>query len=204
MTASTSTSAPNSGSAAVPTGIWEPPGGILVWLLVLVELLTFGMGLAVLVVLGGREPEVFAVGRAGLHRGWAFINTLVLVTGGWWMAEAITSLRNGRGEAARRGILGAAGFGALFLAVKGAEYASKLSAGQDLHRDTFHTLYWLLTGFHYLHVAVAVVLLLAVRRGWRGCDPGREAVENAEAAGVFWHLCDAIWLILVPFLYLLP
>lgn len=196
-----------SGGETGPTpanGLLTPPGGFLVWLIVFVEVLTFGVGLVVFVRLKAGEAAVFHAGQAGLSRGTALINTLLLLTGGWVMANAVGRLRAGAVSDARRGMVRAGLFGVAFLVVKSGEYVEKLRLGLDLHRDTFHTLYWLLTGFHFLHVVVAVILLGAMAWGLRRGACSREHAENVESSAVFWHLCDLIWLLLMPVLYLLP
>ena len=195
--------------AAVPATVhradlFTPPGGALVWMIVFLELLTFGIGLIVFLRCKAAEPEVFRDGQAGLGQVLAFANTLLLLTGGWLMADALDRVRARRVSDAFRGIGLAAAFGLLFLLVKGGEYASKFGRGLDLHHDTFHTLYWLLTGFHYLHVVVAIILLLAMAWGLRHGECTEEHALNIEGSAVFWHLCDLIWLLLMPVVYLLP
>lgn len=184
--------------------IWtEPPGGILVWIIVFVEVLTFGMGLVVFQVQARENVELFRTGRALLNQPIGVANTLVLLTGGWFMTRVIGSLRIGTVTRAARWLLATIGSGLVFTALKGVEYAAKLKHGHDLNADTFFTLYWLLTGFHVVHVAVAVIILLLM---WRGIRAGRYTpVEHAdvESAAVFWHMCDLIWLVLYPVVYLL-
>ena len=196
-------------TAAVPAvarsaDVFAPPGGALVWMIVFLELLTFGIGLIVFLRCKAAEPQVFRDGHAGLGQVLAFVNTLLLLTGGWLMADALDRVRARRVSDALRGIGLAAAFGLLFLLAKGGEYASKLGQGLDLHHDTFHTLYWLLTGFHYLHVVVAIILLLAMAWGLRHGECTEEHALNIEGSAVFWHLCDLIWLLLMPVVYLLP
>lgn len=185
------------------SNLLTPPGGFLVWVIVLVEFITFGMGLAVFVVLRHREPAVFHSGQAGLHHGIALANTLILLFGGWWMANVVVHLRQGDRGRARRGTVWAAMCGVAFLVLKGWEYIAKLRQGADLHRDTFHTLYWLLTGFHYLHVLVAVILLWAMVRALGQTKLAAETRDNVEASAIFWHLCDLVWLLLLPVVYVL-
>lgn len=182
----------------------EPPGGILVWMIVFVEVLTFALGLAVFVHLKTEEPLPFAHGQAALSRTLAAVNTLLLLTGGWRMALALARLRRHEVPAARREIGLAVLCGLGFVLVKAGEYGAKLAQGLDLHHSTFYTLYWLLTGFHFLHVVVAVILLLAMAHGLRRGCCSAEHFENVESTAVFWHLCDLIWLLLMPVIYLLP
>ena len=61
----------------------------------------------------------------------------------------------------------------------------------------------MLTGFHFVHVMVAVVLLSALLRAvGRGRYHAADH-QDVEAGGVFWHMCDLIWLLLYPVTYLL-
>jgi len=149
------------------------------------------------------EPSIFAAGHASLQQPLALANTLVLLTGGWLKARGLGSLRAGEARGAARCVAGAMGCGVLFLLLKSVEYAAKLSHGLGLHHDTFFTYYWLLTSFHVMHVLLAVGLL---GFAWRGIRVGRYgAMDHAdvESIGIFWHMCDVIWLLLYPTIYLL-
>jgi nitric oxide reductase NorE protein len=186
-----------------PRPVWEPPGGILVWLLVGVEVLTFGIGLLVFLKQAQGDAALFAKGRETLNQPIGLLNTLILLTGGWLMTGVIESLRSGQTRTAAKRLLAVIGSGGAFLTLKVVEYAAKLEHGQGLNADAFFTLYWLLTGFHFMHVAVAVVLLLFM---WLGLRAGRYTSKNHEdikSSGVFWHMCDLIWLLLYPLVYLL-
>lgn len=182
---------------------FEPPGGVLVWLIVFVETLTFGGGLVAFAVSRRDEPLVFAAGRATLAQPLALANTLVLLTGGHCMARGLGALRSGAAAIASRWVGAAIASGALFLALKGVEWASKLAHGLGLRHDAFYAYYWLLTSFHFLHVAVAVVILAFVARGIAAGRYTRASHFDVEGAGVFWHMCDVIWLLLYPALYLI-
>lgn len=58
--------------------------------------------------------------------------------------------------------------------------------------------YFLLTGFHALHVAVGlIVFALALR--WRLGPAKAGFVENI---GLYWHFVDLVWIFLFPLLYL--
>ncbi len=189
--------------ASLSRRITEPPGGLLVWLIVLLEVFTFCVGLVVFIAQSKSDPAIFRRGRDSLNQTIALSNTLILLTGGWCMANSLTRLRAGATRLAGRWI-GGAGLSALaFLALKSVEYADKLAHGHGLHADGFFTLYWLLTGFHFLHVATAMVILLWMWRGLRRGDYTATHHEDVEGAGIFWHLCDLIWLLLYPIIYLL-
>ncbi len=180
-----------------------PPGGVLIWLIVLLEVFTFGIGLVAFMLQGAAEPEVFRRGREALNQTIGLINTLVLLTGGWCMANGISRLRANDARQAERWTTAAALAALGFLVLKGFEYAEKIGHGHTLHADTFFTLYWLLTGFHFLHVATALVVLLVMVWGLRRGRYNAVRHEDVESSGIFWHLCDLIWLLLYPILYLL-
>lgn len=181
----------------------EPPGGILLWIVVFVETATFGAALVAFMVSRRDERAIFAAGHASLQQPLALANTLVLLTGGWLMARALERLRAGDTRVAARGVAGAIACGLGFLALKGVEYAAKLGHGLGLHHDTFFTYYWLLTAFHVMHVLLAVGLLGFAWRAIRAGRYGKDDHADVESIGVFWHMCDVIWLLLYPTLYLL-
>ena len=181
----------------------EPPGGVLVWIIVLLEILTFGAGLGVFRYQAVTQAAEFAAGRATLNQPLAFANTLILLTGGWCMAVGLGKLKAGFAVTARRWILLACGSGVVFATLKAVEYAEKLQAGHGFGNDAFYTVYFLLTGFHLVHVLVAAVLLAFMARGIRRGHYQHDSYLDVESSGIFWHMCDLIWLLVYPVLYLL-
>ena len=63
----------------------------------------------------------------------------------------------------------------------------------------------MLTGFHGLHVAAGLSFILAVL--WRSREAGHYSAEShfgVEAAELYWHFVDVVWVILFGLVYLLP
>ena len=180
-----------------------PPGGILIWLIIAVEVATFGAGLVAFVWQRGLAPEVFAASRRLLDPSIGFANTLILLTSGFFMAESVRKLKSGASAESVWRMWAAIFLGAVFLLLKSWEYTAKLAQGLDLTHNSFFTFYWLLTGFHFFHVLMGMVILtvlaLKIRRGvYHAAN-----VLDVETGAAFWHLCDLIWLLLFPILYLL-
>lgn len=178
-------------------------GDLAMWFVVGIEMLTFGLMFVVFTVARARDPAIFHAGQATLDLNLGAINTVLLLTGSWCAARGVLSLRAGGVRPGARWLWGAAAFGAAFLVVKGFEYREKARAGFDLETDTFWTFYYVLTGFHFLHVAAATLLLAAIawlvpRRGW-----GRGNTHAPETAAVFWHMVDLLWVVLFPLVYVL-
>ena len=100
--------------------------------------------------------------------------------------------------------------GVAFLAAKGVEYAEDLrehlwpspdfSLPQPASR-LFFALYWISTGLHAVHVTVG--LLLIGRLAWMArAGVLMRRPESMEATSLYWHVVDAVWMVLYPCLYL--
>ena len=171
------------------------PGELIMWVLIVSELLVFGAGISAMAVMRLFDPEGFAAAQAHLASGLAAFNTLALVTSGLCAALAQRAARAGNGASARRWLLFACLGGAVFLAVKLAEYAAHHRAGIGIDSGDFFVFYYLLTGFHAAHVVAGIVLLLAV--AWHARP------QPVEAGVAFWHMVDLVWVLILPPLYLI-
>ncbi len=180
--------------------IFYPPGGILIWILIVVELVTFGVALIVLSVYSRENPEAYHQARLQLNATYGAINTLFLLTSGYFMAVAVqkTKLKDYVSAAfnTKMAMLG----GLLFLLLKSLEYYEKIEHGLSLGKNTFFTFYWLLTGFHVIHVLIGLGILFFI---YRGMKKATSDILDVEAGASFWHMCDLIWLLLFPMLYLI-
>lgn len=183
---------------AKSTDRYEPPGGYFIWMLVILELLTFGVALLAYAYSSGHEAEAYQKSRALLDPRFGIANTVFLLTSGYCMAAAVRSFRDASLVQSRRFLLAAMLGGGLFLVAKGFEYAIKIEHGHTLGSTPFFTWYWLLTVFHLMHVVVGLVILACMTK-----KLGHIRLEDLEAGGVFWHMCDLVWLLLFPALYLM-
>lgn len=188
------------GTAASPPRL---VGDLAIWLVILMELATFGLLFVGFAWARRGHPEVFAQGQAQLNLGVGTINTLLLVGGSWCVARALHALRHPQPAAGRVWLLAALGTAAAFLVLKSMEFKERFAQGIDLDSSMFWTLYLLLTGFHFLHVLVAAVLLALVLWHTRTARAGPFNLHAAETAGVFWHMVDLLWLVLFPLVYVL-
>lgn len=176
-------------SDPAPSVLEELPGDLMIWVLIVSELLVFGAGLLAFLALRATDPIGFAQDQAHLNGVAGAVNTLVLITSGYCAARAVHATRH-----MRRWLIAAMGLGGVFLAVKWVEYAEKAHAGIDIETSDFFTFYYLLTGFHALHVVAGLVIFALLLR-WP--NP-----RNLEAGAAFWHMVDLIWVLLFPVIYL--
>lgn len=73
-----------------------------------------------------------------------------------------------------------------------------------LSTGTFGTTYFTLTGFHGAHVFGGVIMLgVVLYRGLVGQFSARHH-DAVEAASLYWHFVDVVWILLFSLLYLLP
>jgi nitric oxide reductase NorE protein len=171
------------------------PGNPLMWILIISELLVFGAFFAGFSVDRALHPMAFAASQAHLNRITGGINTMILLSSGICAALALRSRSDGNVRRCRLWLGGAAGLGLAFLLVKGHEYANEAAQGMSIDTDSFFTLFYLMTGFHALHVVLGLIILAVV--AWR-CSP-----DNIETGTAFWHMIDLIWVLLYPIVYLI-
>ena len=180
--------------------IYYPPGGILMWIIIFLELITFGMALVAFAYYGAEEAEVFHQSKLQLNPTIGAINTIFLLTSGLFVANAIHFYKEGNTKKTtlffKLAMLG----GLLFLLLKSFEYYTKITHGITLDTNTFFSFYWMLTGFHFIHVLVGLVLLFITERN---INKNKSELEDVEASATFWHMCDIIWLLLFPLIYLI-
>ncbi|MEK9282001.1 MULTISPECIES: cytochrome c oxidase subunit 3 family protein [unclassified Bradyrhizobium] len=176
-------------------GILEDlPGDPMIWVLIFSELAAFGLFIGAFVTARVLHPAMFAAGQAALDSRLAGLNTVVLVTSGWAAAHGTKSARAGERPRSRRWLVGAMVLGGLFVAIKLVEYGGEIGRDISLETSTFFTLYFLLTGFHLLHVCLGIVILAVVCR--------RAEPTGVETGTAFWHMVDLVWIVMFPVLYL--
>jgi cytochrome c oxidase subunit 3 len=129
------------------------------------------------------------------------INTLLLLVSSFTFHRAGAALRRGNHPLCQRWLLLTAALGFSFLAGQMKEYfALPFGLTDNLFASTFYAI----TGFHGLHVTLGGLMILIV--WWQSREGGRITVENQfplEAAELYWHFVDGIWVILYGLLYLL-
>ena len=173
------------------------------WVFIGGDLLVFAAFFITFAVYRRQDPVLFESASALLDKRFGLLNTLLLLTSSWCVAQAVGALRAGHGFLARRLVVGAIVLGAGFVAVKGCEYQAKISAGLTLNTNIFFIQYYMFTAIHLLHVLIGLGVLMFIAARFRpdGTLPG--GVALLEGAGAFWHFVDLLWLVLFALLYLL-
>ena len=94
----------------------------------------------------------------------------------------------------------------IFLFIKYFEYTGKFHHGIYPSSSTFMAIYFTLTGLHGLHIIGGMIVmgyfwLPAGNKMWHS-EP-EHFTNRIEAAGLYWHFVDLVWIFLFPILYLL-
>jgi cytochrome c oxidase subunit 3 len=143
------------------------------------------------------------------------INTAVLICSSLTMVLAVLAIQQGRRRLTSIMLSATICFAIAFLVLKGVEYyghwqahefpgSSFHFAGIDpRHVEMFFVLYFVMTGFHALHVLIGIGLVSTMlymnERGHFSADY-HNPVENV---GLYWHFVDLVWIYLYPLLYLI-
>ena len=156
--------------------------------------------------------EVFSLNLFGVHMPLILIAimTFDLITSSGTMALAVNyGYRGDRGRATALMLLTAA-FGALFVGMQAFEWSNLILNegvrpwGSPLGASQFGASFFMITGFHGLHVSAGVVYLtivaLKVLRG--DYERGGGNYEIVEIAGLYWHFVDLVWVFIFAFFYL--
>lgn len=99
-------------------------------------------------------------------------------------------------------------FGATFVGMQVFEWSKLISEGvrpwgNPFGAPQFGSIFFMVTGFHGLHVSIGVLYLLIVANKIRKGDYDREGnYEIVEITGLYWHFVDLVWVFIFAFFYL--
>ncbi len=68
--------------------------------------------------------------------------------------------------------------------------------------NLFASCYFLMTGFHAIHVLVGMTMFAVLLK--QGSGLNEKWSDFLENAGLYWHFVDLVWIFLFPLLYILP
>jgi cytochrome c oxidase subunit 3 len=130
------------------------------------------------------------------------LNTLILLTSGVTVTIAHHALKEGK-----RGVLKLFLFltfvlGFTFVALQATEYGEAYrDRGLQLGTGIYGSTFFMLTGFHGLHVTIGAIMLTII---WFRCLRGHFTPARHfafEAVSWYWHFVDVVWLGLFVFVY---
>jgi cytochrome c oxidase subunit 3 len=182
------------------------------WVFLASEVLFFGGLIAAYTYGRSHWPEGFAAAGHETHVVLGTVNTALLLTSSAFVAMAV-AWGEERGKQRRIAWLLAAAcaLGVAFMAIKGVEYRKEwlehLVPGPHFRMagvrgaELFFVLYFLITGLHAVHLTIGIAVLAVFAWGAHRAKPWAEP-RRIDAAGLYWHFVDVVWIILYPLIYL--
>ncbi len=130
-------------------------------------------------------------------------SSFVLLMSSLTMVLAHNSFEKRDGRATRIWLAATALLGITFLAGQIYEFTEFVHKGLTLSTSSFGSSFFMLTGFHGAHVALGVVMLLAMFFLSLDGRLHEERGLNVELVGLYWHFVDIVWIVIFTVVYLL-
>ena len=130
------------------------------------------------------------------------VNTLLLLTSGATLTWAHWGLLTNNRVQLNLGLALTVVLGAAFVAMQAQEYYHAYHVmGLNLGAGVYGATFFILTGFHGLHVTLGTIMLLTMLgRGLKGHFSEHDHFAF-EAVAWYWHFVDVVWLIVFVFVY---
>jgi len=178
------------------------------WLFLAGDAMSFGTLLAGYAIIRSISPnwplpsEVLGIGLT------AFM-TFLLICSSVSMVTALDAIKNRDSEKFKLYMLLTIGGGIIFLGLQAYEWNHLIhDAGMGLSQNKygaplFGTTFFMITGFHGLHVTGGVIYLAAILVSAGKRDYAPNCYNMVENVGLYWHFVDLVWILVFTFLYLL-
>jgi nitric oxide reductase NorE protein len=188
----------------------HPPGDFAIWIVIYVELLTFGLLFMGYIFSRRSDVELFNASQLVLNQNSGFVNTLILITSSYFIVKAVHSIKDmakaqqkKANLLASKWILSAMFLGFVFLGIKVWEFSHIFSLGITLSTNSFFMFYLMLTMFHFMHVMLGLIILFNINQKMRLHGYSLEDHSGLETGASYWHLVDLLWIVLFPLVYIL-
>jgi heme/copper-type cytochrome/quinol oxidase subunit 3 len=199
----TETATAGHGDAAHVTNFGIDNNKMGMWTLIGSEVLFFGAFISTyLIYLNRYEPgpsaeEIFDIPFTS-------VSTFILLMSSLGMVLALAAIQRGDMRQFRIWTIATALMGSVFLSGQVYEFTVFVAEGMGLTTSPFSSAFFVLTGFHGVHVLVGVMMLGAL---WIASFTGHITPRHSgavENVGLYWHFVDVIWIIIFTVIYLIP
>jgi len=180
-----------------------PHTKLAMWLFLASECLLFGALITTYVLYRGRSLEgpfphdVFDIPYTS-------VSSFVLLFSSVTMVLALAAAQRGDPGRTRLWLLATAFLGMTFVGGQVYEFTTFYNEGLHLSTNLFSTTFFVLTGFHGVHVTVGILMLLSLV-GMSFTDRLPEDPSfPIEMVGLYWHFVDIVWIVIFTVVYLIP
>lgn len=191
-------------------------GKAMMWIFLLSDTFVFGtfltgyMTVRMSTTVAWPNPsEVFALTIGGVELPLILIAimTFVLISSSGTMAMAVNmGYRRDRKKAAAF-MFATALLGASFVGMQAFEWTKLIMEGlrpweNPFGAAQFGSTFFMITGFHGLHVSAGVIYLTVVAMKVLRGDYEQRGYQIVEITGLYWHFVDLVWVFIFAFFYL--
>jgi len=180
-----------------------PHTKLAMWLFLASECLLFGALISTYVLYRGRSVEgpfphdVFDIPYTS-------VSAFVLLASSLTMVLALSAAQEGDKGRTRLWLLATAVLGMVFVGGQVYEFTVFYNEGLKLSTNLFGTTFYVLTGFHGVHVTVGILMLLSlVGLSYAERLPADPSFP-IEMVGLYWHFVDIVWIVIFTVVYLVP
>jgi cytochrome c oxidase subunit 3/cytochrome o ubiquinol oxidase subunit 3 len=131
-------------------------------------------------------------------------SSFILLMSSLTMVLALAAIQRGDSRRLRLWLLATATLGSLFITGQVYEFTSFYREGLSLSTNLFGSSFFVMTGFHGVHVTLGILMLLSLYAISARGGLGQEKAEVVELAGLYWHFVDIVWIVIFTVVYLIP
>lgn len=130
-------------------------------------------------------------------------STFVLLMSSVAMVLAVTASERGDMKQLRIWLFMTAILGSTFLGFQVYEFSAFVDEGLTIGTNLYGSTFFILTGFHGVHVTVGVIWILSMLVvSYRRRDLVIGNPLNVDITGLYWHFVDVVWIVIFTVVYL--
>jgi cytochrome c oxidase subunit 3/cytochrome o ubiquinol oxidase subunit 3 len=176
---------------------------LAMWLFLASECMLFGALISTYVLYRGRS-DVGPFPNDVFDIPYTSVSSFVLLASSVTMVLALSAAQQGDAGRMRLWLLTTALLGMTFVGGQVYEFTAFFNEELRLSTNLFSSTFYVLTGFHGVHVTVGILMLLSLV----GMSYVRRLPEDpafpVEMVGLYWHFVDIVWIVIFTVVYLIP
>ena len=186
---------------ATSTGL--PSTKLAMWVFLASECMLFGALISTYVLYRGASQtppfpaDVFDIPYTS-------VSSFVLLASSLTMVLALASAQKRDVARMRLWLLATAMLGLTFVGGQVYEFTTFYDEGLSITTNLFGTTFYVLTGFHGVHVTVGILMLLSLVGFSAAHRMPDDAAFPVEMVGLYWHFVDIVWIVIFTVVYLIP
>ncbi len=131
-------------------------------------------------------------------------SSFILLMSSLTMVLAVSSIERNDHKRLRLWLTITALLGSSFIAGQIYEFTAFVREGLTLKTNLFGSSFFVLTGFHGVHVTLGILMLLSLVNLSRRGKITQAKAETVEIVGLYWHFVDVVWIVIFTVIYLIP